>query len=70
MASLRLDLVDLHNVITSALRLVEDRAHCSGLKVAISMPLPSIKIMADRRKLRQVLINLLGNAVKFTPHGV
>ena len=69
MASLRLDVVDLHNVITSALRLVEDRARRSGLKVAITMPSPTIEITADERKLRQILINLLGNAVKFTPYG-
>jgi signal transduction histidine kinase len=68
-ASLRLDLVDMHNVVNSALRLVEDRARRDGLKVTVTMPVQSIEITADERKLRQILINLLSNAVKFTPKG-
>ncbi len=69
MASLRLDLVDMHSVIDSALRLVEDRAQRGGLKISVVKATENIEIMADERKLRQILINLLVNAVKFTPNG-
>jgi signal transduction histidine kinase/ActR/RegA family two-component response regulator len=46
------------------------RATQGGLAFSFetSGPLPE-SIVADQRKLRQVLLNLLGNAVKFTEHG-
>ncbi len=37
------------------------------LKVRIAADLP--EIVADRRAVNQILINLISNAIKFTPHG-
>src|SRR3546814_17029896 len=34
-----------------------------------SMPVPAASVWADSRRLRQVWINLLSHAVKFTPEG-
>jgi two-component system cell cycle sensor histidine kinase PleC len=58
----------LGEVIEDAVRLVRGRAETSGLNLAVDLPeLPEIE--ADYRAVKQVLLNLLSNALKFTPHG-
>jgi signal transduction histidine kinase len=57
------------DVIAEALRMVEPQAEAAGLSLStgIAPNLPRLK--ADRRLVRQVLVNLLANAVRFTPEG-
>ena len=66
--TLRFDQVALDEVVEDTLRLVRQRVDKAGLKVRQHLPaLPEIE--ADFRALKQILLNLLTNAVKFTPQG-
>lgn len=67
---LSLEEVNAAKVIRLATHMVESRASENGIKINISIPDESIKIVADRRALMQMTLNLLSNAVKFShPQG-
>ena len=66
--NLRFEPIHLQDVVDDALRLVRNRADAAGLALDSDLPaLPEIE--ADYRAIKQVLLNLLSNALKFTPHG-
>ena len=66
--SLHLEQVDLCGVAEEAVRLMRNRADDGGLIVSLDMPdLPRVE--ADHRAVKQVILNLLSNSIKFTPRG-
>jgi two-component system cell cycle sensor histidine kinase PleC len=57
---------DLSSIVEEALRIVTPRANEGGLEISCRLD-QGLEAPVDRRAVKQVLINLLANAVKFTP---
>jgi PAS domain S-box-containing protein len=61
---------DLHRELGNTVRSLAERAHRKGLELVCRIaPDPPVEVIGDPDRLRQVLVNLLGNAVKFTERG-
>ncbi len=61
--------VDLESLVRGVAELISPRAHDKGLEIVWSVAPDACDILADEGRLRQVLFNLAGNAVKFTEAG-
>ena len=61
--------VAVSELVQEAAALVEPLALERGIGFEVRGPDPDFTLVADARKVRQVLTNLLGNAVKFTDRG-
>jgi two-component system cell cycle sensor histidine kinase PleC len=61
--------VRLAGVAEDCLRLLNLRAESKGLRVALAAGKDLEPLWADERALRQICLNLLSNALKFTPRG-
>ena len=67
--SLRIEPTDLSEVTESALAIIQPRAGSGRVTVKVSLPADMPEVLADRDRLAQILINLVDNAVKYTPGG-
>ncbi|WAC60000.1 response regulator [Brevundimonas sp. SL130] len=61
--------VNLEGLARGVAELLSPRAHDKGLEIVWSVAADAPDILADEGRLRQVLFNLAGNAVKFTETG-
>jgi len=61
--------IDVANVVDEVMRLIEPNAGKAGVALAAESAADLPRLNADRRLVKQVVINLASNAIKFTDRG-
>jgi len=61
--------LDVGKIIEAVLILVRPRANAAGIRIDSETTAPLPGLLADGRRLKQILLNLLTNAIKFSPAG-
>ncbi|MEA5503648.1 ATP-binding protein [Halotia wernerae UHCC 0503] len=67
--SVVLELIDLRQLLQDVINLQSVNVQKKGLQLKIDLGDEPISVKADAAKLKQVLINIIGNATKFTDEG-
>src|SRR5690606_2886837 len=62
-------LLDVGVVFRDVERIVHSRADEAGIRLEIDTPANLPALYADERKIKQILLNLVSNGIKFTPAG-
>jgi len=63
------DKVDIRSIVEACLRMVHERAESAGVEITCDIEPDFPNLWADGRAMKQILLNLLSNSVKFTPEG-
>ena len=60
---------DAREAVSASLRLLRLQADGAGVQLRGLLPADSLDVHADRRAIKQIVLNLVSNALKFTPKG-
>ncbi len=60
---------DLRKLVNGVVTLFQQEARSKGIMLGVELPARLPKILVDGERIEQVLVNLIGNALKFTPAG-
>lgn len=63
---LKIEDVEFKEIVESVVAMLKEQATSNGIELIYSVPQSLQKLRADKRYLKQILINLVGNALKFT----
>jgi PAS domain S-box-containing protein len=63
------ELIDVAQVVGSCRTIVKEAAANAELSLRVDVPEDLPPLYADKRSVRQILLNLLSNSIKFTPSG-
>ena len=60
---------NIKRLVETSIALFKEKAYKQSLQITFEIAQGLETMIGDERKIKQVLFNLLGNAVKFTPAG-
>jgi len=63
------EVFDAREAVSAALRLLRVQADGAGVNLRGVLPQAALEVEADRRAIKQIVLNLVSNALKFTPKG-
>jgi signal transduction histidine kinase len=66
---LHFDNIDLSVLAEDCARLLAQKARDAGIQMMMEVPESGIPLRGDPRAIKQIVLNLLSNALKFTPRG-